>query len=91
MDAIEIEHRKKMQGIIQRIPTGVPDGWEKITYAVGGLTYLGFSNAHTKKLIVILSQRQSIIDCKTNIQAFWCAPSVGEVRVFYTTHSENCF
>ena len=44
MDANEIEHRKKMQGIIQRIPTGVPDGWEKITYAVGGLTYLGFSN-----------------------------------------------
>ena len=34
MDANEIEHRKKMQGIIQRIPTGVPDGWEKITYTV---------------------------------------------------------
>lgn len=36
MDANEIEHRKKMQGIIQRIPTGIPDGWEKTTYAVGG-------------------------------------------------------
>jgi len=70
MDANEIEHRKKMQGIIQRIPTGVPDGWEKITYAVGGLTYLGFSNIHTEKLVVISSQRQSIIDCKTGSKTY---------------------
>ncbi len=70
MDANEIEHRKKMQGIIRRIPTGVPDGWEKITYAVGGLMYLGFSNVHTEKLVVISSQRQSIIDCKTGSKTY---------------------
>ncbi len=37
MDANEVAHRKRMQDIIQRIPTGIPDGWEKTTYAVGGL------------------------------------------------------
>ena len=70
MDANEIEHRKKMQDIIRRIPTGVPDGWEKITYAVGGLMYLGFSNVRTEKLVVISSQRQSIIDCKTGSKTY---------------------
>ncbi len=70
MDANEIEHRKKMQGIIQRIPTGIPDGWEKTTYAVGGLMYLGFSNVHTEKLVVISSQRQSIIDCQTGSKTY---------------------
>ena len=70
MDANEIEHRKKMQCIIQRIPSGVTDGSEKITYAVGGLTYLGFSNIHTEKLVVRSTQRQSIIDLKTGSKTY---------------------
>ena len=39
MDENEIAHRKRMQDIIHRIPIGIPNGWEKTTYAVGGLTY----------------------------------------------------
>ena len=42
MNVSDIEHRKRMLDIIQCIPTGIPDGWKKATYAVGGLMYLGF-------------------------------------------------
>ena len=70
MDENEIAHRKRMQDIIHRIPIGIPNGWEKTTYAVGGLTYLGFSNVHTEKLVVVSSQRQSIIDCKTGSKTY---------------------
>ena len=70
MDENEIAHRKRMQDIIHRIPIGIPNGWEKTTYAVGGLTYLGFSNVHTEKLVVVSSQRQSIIDCKTGNKTY---------------------
>ena len=42
MNASDIEHRTRMLDIIQCIPAGIPDGWEKATYAVGGLTYIGF-------------------------------------------------
>ena len=82
MDANEIEHRKKMQDIIRRIPTGIPDGWEKITYAVGGLTYLGFSNIHTEKLVVISTQRQSVIDCKTGSKTY-CRENYDEDKEKY--------
>ena len=70
MDENEIAHRKRMQDIINRIPIGIPNGWEKTAYAVGGLTYLGFSNVHTEKLVVVSSQRQSIIDCKTGSKTY---------------------
>ena len=70
MNASDIEHRKRMLDIIQCIPTGIPDGWEKATYAVGGLMYLGFSNVRTEKLVVISSQKQSIIDCKTGSKTY---------------------
>lgn len=36
MDANEIEHRKKMQGIIQRIPTGIPDGCLSLVFMIRG-------------------------------------------------------
>lgn len=70
MNASDIEHRKRMLDIIQGIPTGIPDGWEKATYAVGGLMYVGFSNVRTEKLVVISSQSQSVIDCKTGSKAY---------------------
>ena len=70
MNASETAHRKRMLDIIRRIPTGIPDGWEKATYAVGGLMYIGFSNVCTEKLIVISSQSQSVIDCKRGSKTY---------------------
>lgn len=77
MNISEIAHRKRMLDIIRHIPVGIPDGWEKITYAVGGLTYVGFSNVRTEKLVVISTQRQSIIDCKTGSKTY-CAENYDE-------------
>ena len=57
-------NRKRLLGIIQQIPSSVPDGWEKETFAVGGLMYIGFSNIYTEKLIVISTQGQSVINCE---------------------------
>ncbi|MCI9248741.1 MAG: hypothetical protein HFG99_06245 [Dorea sp.] len=67
MDTSNIEdaNRKRLFDIIRLIPAGIPDGWQKTTYAVGGLMYVGFSNMHTEKLVVISAQGQSIIDCNT--------------------------
>ena len=65
---MEDENRNRLLDIVQRIPVGIPDGWEKTTYAVGGLMYVGFSNVCTEKLVVISSQGQSVIDCKSRQQ-----------------------
>lgn len=81
MDANEIEHRKRMVDIIRRIPVGIPDGWEKTTYAVGGLAYVGFSNMHTEKLVVISTQRQNVIDCKTGSKTY-CSENYDEDDLF---------
>ena len=62
---MEAEHRERLLVLLEKIPHGVPAGWEKETFAVGGLTYLGFSNRQTEKLVVISSQSQSVIDCRT--------------------------
>ena len=62
---MEAEHRNRLLDLLEKIPRGVPAGWEKETFAVGGLMYLGFSNLQTEKLVVISSQRQSVIDCRT--------------------------
>lgn len=67
---IEDENRKRLLNIIAQIPSGVPDGWEKTTFAVGGLMYIGFSNVCTEKLIVISSQGQRIINCKTGEKTY---------------------
>lgn len=63
--AMEAANRQRLLNIVNRIPAGVPAGWEKDTFAVGGLMYLGFSSVCTEKLIVISSQGQRIIDCRT--------------------------
>lgn len=62
---MEAEHRNRLLALLEKIPHGVPVGWEKETFAVGGLTYLGFSNLQTEKLVVISAQSQSVIDCRT--------------------------
>ena len=67
---MEDANRNRLLDIVQRIPVGIPDGWEKTTYAVGGLMYIGFSNVRTEKLVVISSQGQSVIDCKTGSKTY---------------------
>ena len=67
---MEDANRNRLLDIVQRIPAGTPDGWEKTTYAVGGLMYVGFSNVRTEKLVVISSQGQSVIDCKTGSKTY---------------------
>ena len=67
---MEDANRNRLLDIVQRIPAGTPDGWEKTTYAVGGLMYVGFSNVRTEKLVVISSQSQSVIDCKTGSKTY---------------------
>jgi hypothetical protein len=62
---MEAEHRNRLLALLEKIPHGVPAGWEKETFAVGGLMYLGFSNRQTEKLVVISSQSQCVIDCRT--------------------------
>lgn len=70
MSDIEDANRKRLLNIIKQIPSGVPDGWEKISFAVGGLMYIGFSNVYTEKLIVISSQGQSVINCRTGVKTY---------------------
>lgn len=65
LERIEIEHRKKLVEIAERIPKGVPYGWEKTGFAVGGLMYLGVSERCPELLISISSQGQRVINCRT--------------------------
>lgn len=62
---MEAEHRNRLLALLEKILHGVPVGWEKETFAVGGLMYLGFSVVQTEKLVIVSSQGQSVIDCRT--------------------------
>ncbi len=61
----EVENRERLLALLKLIPKGVPGGWEMDSRSVGGLMYLGFSAVQTEKLIVISSQGQRVINCKT--------------------------
>ena len=61
----EKSNRKHIFKILEQIPEGIPNGWEKRTLAVGGLTYIGFSEKQPEYLACISSQGQSLIDCLT--------------------------
>ena len=65
IEEIEKANRNRLLSLISKIPERVPEGWEKMEFAVGGLMYLGFSDVHTEKLISISSQGQRIINCET--------------------------
>ena len=62
---MEAEHQNRLLALLEQIPRGIPAGWEKETFAVGGLMYIGFSNLQTEKLVVVSSQGQSVINCQT--------------------------
>jgi len=64
LNEIEAANRKRLLDCVRRIPKGVPAGWERTLFAVGGLMYLGFSNLQTEKLIVTSAQGQRVIDCR---------------------------
>lgn len=73
----EDANRTRLLALIDRIPEGVPDGWDKITIAVGGLMYIGFSEIHTEKLVCISSRGQSVIDCRSG-QKQYCEENYEE-------------
>lgn len=77
---IETVNRKRLLKIIQRIPAGVPAGWDKITFAVGGLMYIGFSDITPEKLVVVSSQGQRVIDCRTGDKIF-CEENYDEMEL----------
>ena len=43
--------------------------------------YIGFSNVQTEKLVVISSQRQSVIDCRTR-EKVYCEENFDELDLF---------
>lgn len=63
--------------MLEQIPRGIPAGWEKETFAVGGLMYVGFSDLQTEKLVVVSSQSQSVIDCRTG-EKVYCTENCDE-------------
>ena len=48
IEEIEKANRNRLLSLISKIPERVPEGWEKMEFAVGGLMYLGFSDVHTE-------------------------------------------
>lgn len=61
----ETAHRERLLAILSRIPRGVPAGWRRERYAVGGLQYIGFSAVETEKLLCVSTQGLRLIDCRT--------------------------
>ena len=74
---MEAEHQNRLLALLEKIPHGVPAGWEKETFAVGGLMYIGFSNLQTEKLVVVTSQGQSVINCQTWEKVYELVPIAG--------------
>lgn len=69
-EQMERENRARLFGQITQIPEGIPPGWERSTFAVGGLMYVGFSEIQTERLVCISSQGQSLIDCSTGAKVY---------------------
>lgn len=63
-DNIENENRLRLQKLVDAtITSEAPKGWIKETFAVGGLTEVGFSKEYSELLLVISSQGRGVIDC----------------------------
>ncbi len=56
MSKTEAQHRVKILDTLRQIPHGIPAGWTKNTLAVGGLSYIGFSETAPGKLVCISGQ-----------------------------------
>ncbi|MDM1465153.1 hypothetical protein [Myroides odoratimimus] len=65
MNHIEEENRKRIQMLLdQTIDSEVPIGWKKKTFAVGGLTEIGFSKEKPNLLLIISSRGRGVVDCQ---------------------------
>ncbi|RXQ87401.1 hypothetical protein EO244_16470 [Ancylomarina salipaludis] len=61
---LEEENRKRLRGILNKIPRlECPIGWEMATFAVGGLTEIGFSDKSESLLLAISSNGRGLFDC----------------------------
>ena len=63
----EDENKKRLQNLVnQTKATDEPNGWKKNTFAIGGLTEIGFSKQNPDLLLVISSQGRGVIDCQNS-------------------------
>jgi hypothetical protein len=63
----EDENKKRLQNLVNQTKIiDEPNGWKKSTFAIGGLTEIGFSKHNPNLLLVISSQGRGIIDCEKN-------------------------
>lgn len=61
---IEKENRIRLQSLVDKTTiSDTPTGWTKETFAVGGLSEVGFSKKHPELLLVISSQGRGVINC----------------------------
>lgn len=61
---IESENKKRLRRLLNSsMPLNCPKGWEMKTFAIGGLTEVGFSINQPEILLVISSQGRGTIDC----------------------------
>lgn len=62
---MEQDHRKRMVSMVNTVQEGLPDKWKVVgTYAIGGLTSVGFSQDE-QHLLVVSSQGRGVFDCWT--------------------------
>ncbi|WP_407557910.1 hypothetical protein [Winogradskyella sp. 4-2091] len=62
----EHENRLRLQKLVDNAKkSDIPTGWKKETFAVGGLSEVGFSKNHPEWLLIVSSQGRGIIDCST--------------------------
>ena len=58
------ENRLRLQKLVnQTEKTETPTGWKKETFAIGGLSNVGFSKKFPEMLLVVSSQGRGVIDC----------------------------
>ena len=64
MEDFEQENRLRLQKLVDLTKVSdTPDGWMKETFAVGGLSEVGFSKKQPELLLVVSSQGRGAIDC----------------------------
>jgi len=58
------ENRLRLQKLVNQTKSiDVPNGWKKMTFAVGGLSNVGFSKNQSELILIISSQGRGVIDC----------------------------
>ncbi|HPE54825.1 MAG TPA: hypothetical protein PK904_00385 [Bacteroidales bacterium] len=58
------KNKLRLQNIVDlTIKSAIPSGWKMKTFAIGGLTEVGFSKKNPRLLLIISSQGRGVIDC----------------------------